>query len=68
MQGRELDCVRKLYPICKEGFWRTQTGDCFNSGQWSEYCTYQVRILLYTQYYADLVLELNDFHNLDVLN
>ena len=42
MDGRELDCVRKLYPICKEGYWRSQKGDCLNTVEWGEYCTSQV--------------------------
>ncbi|CAB4034339.1 Hypothetical predicted protein, partial [Paramuricea clavata] len=38
MEGRELDCVRKLYPFCPEGTWRSQAGDCLASEEWRVYC------------------------------
>ncbi len=39
MEGRELDCVRKLYPFCPEGTWRSQAGDCLDTDEWRVYCT-----------------------------
>lgn len=39
MNGNELDCVRKLYPFCGEGTWRSQSGNCLDTNKWRDHCS-----------------------------
>lgn len=38
MEGREQDCVSKLYPLCPEGYYRDQLGECKSVAAWNEHC------------------------------
>ncbi|XP_062377907.1 uncharacterized protein LOC134066558 [Sardina pilchardus] len=35
-------CVQRVYDICREGFSRTQHGDCMDAAQWRKHCSLQV--------------------------
>ena len=32
------DCIQKMYPLCGDGTWRNQMGDCWNQSRWEDYC------------------------------
>ena len=34
-----VDCVKQVYDLCKEGTWRAQNGECLNNDEWISYCT-----------------------------
>ncbi|XP_053176224.1 uncharacterized protein LOC128359938 [Scomber japonicus] len=40
--NNEDACVHKLYDVCRNGFTRTQYGDCLDRHQWSLHCRQQV--------------------------
>lgn len=37
--GRSDDCVRRIYPSCAEGSYRSQDGTCRTPRQWDRYCS-----------------------------
>ncbi|XP_063062403.1 uncharacterized protein LOC134455311, partial [Engraulis encrasicolus] len=39
MSGEGGVCVQKVYDLCRDGFTRTQHGDCMNTHMWRKHCT-----------------------------
>ncbi|KAL2085392.1 hypothetical protein ACEWY4_018712 [Coilia grayii] len=42
LSGEGGVCVQKVYDLCRDGFTRTQHGDCMDTHMWRKHCTQQV--------------------------